>query len=364
MKISSFHKQQGDLVNFVTEESHIKMIYDLFYVIREKTSTKRVPGALLDDKRTRLLGATFKHIPNAWDINAVIAACRPDYMLYPEKERDPYYNANIIQMYYNGQKLEVIQPFENTIKHHRKTLVIDKEFWDVSNENIILSLQELSKYKYLAFSAPIKLKKLIKNNQILNLFLELDFSPGTVFKFQNNIGSTFSEVKEMYDFIERLKEKNPDVYIGAIPVRAMSCDHWEARAAAVDDLERCLQIMEEAKRRKIHVNLIAPDRREIETPYWYYFEPIEAWSKQFEEKSYIEFMLHSSVERFNLPWYAILNDSMKWSLPNANFLLELLVRKPEWIEKYCVRQWGEKKLELDLVNWDKVNQYKGVKIDE
>lgn len=312
MKISSFHKQQGDLINFVTEDSHIKMVYDLFYVIREKSSTKRVPGFLMDDKRARLIGATFKYFDNVWDIDAVIAACRPDYMLYPEKtERDAYYNANIIQLYHNGVKLPVIQPFENTIKHHKKTLVIDKEFWDVSDENIELSLQELSQYKYIAFSAPIKLKKIIKNDTILNLFLKLDFSPGTIFKFQNNIGSTFSEVKEMMSFIEKLKEKNPDVYISAIPIRAVSCDHWESRAAAVDDLERCLQIMNEAKMRRVHVNIIAPNRREIETPYWYFFEPIEAWSKQFEDKSYIEFMLHSSVERFNLPWYAILNDSMK-----------------------------------------------------
>lgn len=164
----------------------------------------------------------------------------------------------------------------------------------------------------------------------------------------------------MLDFVQRLKEKNLDVYIGPVPVRAVSCDHWESRAAAVDDLERCLQIMNEAKMRKVHVNIIAPDRREIETPYWYYFEPIEAWSKEFEDKSYIEFMLHSSVQRFNLPWYAILNDSMKWSLPNANFLLEVLVHKPEWIKKYCTRQWGKKMLDLDLVNWVKVNQYKGV----
>lgn len=129
MKISSFHKQSGDLVNFVTEDSHIKMVYDLFYIIREKTSTKRPPGNLIDDKRSRLIGAGFKHSDNAWDIDAVIAACRPDYMLYPEKEeRDAYYNANIIQFYHNGIKLEVIQPFENTLKYRKKNLVIDKEF--------------------------------------------------------------------------------------------------------------------------------------------------------------------------------------------------------------------------------------------
>ena len=30
MKISSYHKQLGDLVNFIEEPSHVKMPFDLF----------------------------------------------------------------------------------------------------------------------------------------------------------------------------------------------------------------------------------------------------------------------------------------------------------------------------------------------
>jgi len=53
---------------------------------------------------------------------------RPDYTLYPENSKDAYYNANIAQFYHNGKLLLKKQPFENSIAHHKKTLVIDKEF--------------------------------------------------------------------------------------------------------------------------------------------------------------------------------------------------------------------------------------------
>ena len=58
----------------------------------------------------------------------IIAAVRPDYLLYPTKEFGAYYNANFVQFFNKGRKLSLIQPFENTKKHHKKTVVIDKNF--------------------------------------------------------------------------------------------------------------------------------------------------------------------------------------------------------------------------------------------
>jgi hypothetical protein len=64
MKISSFHKQNGDLINFVEEKGHINMPYDLFYLVKDKRRTKMPPGKLMDDDRVRLMGRYFKHFPN------------------------------------------------------------------------------------------------------------------------------------------------------------------------------------------------------------------------------------------------------------------------------------------------------------
>jgi hypothetical protein len=128
MKISSFHKQQGDLVNFVSEEYHINMPYDIYYIMRDKDATPRPSSKLIENNKVKLMGKGFKYQDNKYDTNEVIAAVRPDYSLYPEKEKNAYYNANIVQFYHNGKLLKVKQPFINTKINHKKTLVIDKEF--------------------------------------------------------------------------------------------------------------------------------------------------------------------------------------------------------------------------------------------
>ena len=61
MKISSYHQQIGNLVNFVTEKYHINMLFDELYIIKEKKSTPRPAGNLIDDKRSRLIGSDFRY---------------------------------------------------------------------------------------------------------------------------------------------------------------------------------------------------------------------------------------------------------------------------------------------------------------
>ena len=43
MRISSFHKQSGDYVNFVRTEDDIRRPYDLYYIIKEKSTTPNAP---------------------------------------------------------------------------------------------------------------------------------------------------------------------------------------------------------------------------------------------------------------------------------------------------------------------------------
>lgn len=43
MKISSYHKQRGDIVNFVLKKDDIYRPYDLYYVIKEKQKTPLPP---------------------------------------------------------------------------------------------------------------------------------------------------------------------------------------------------------------------------------------------------------------------------------------------------------------------------------
>ena len=359
MKISSFYKQQNCIINFVMEESHINLSFDEYFIIREKASTPKPSGKLMDDQRSRLIGRTFRFFDNFWKPSPVISAVRPDYMLYPENENDAYYNANIAQFYHEGKRLLKKQPFENTKSFHKKTLVIDKEFWDVSDDDIESCLQELKEYKNIAFLHPINLKKIATNYHLRKLFKELHFSQGTIFKFRNNYGHEFEDMLVLYDFIDELKAAHDHVKFTNLPVKAVTLDHWEGGVdAGLYDLERCLRIADEAKRRKIHIRIVSPENR-FDSPFWYYFEILEYWTIYLERLSYIEMMLNSATKKSKLQWFQILNNPKKWVTPNTYFLLSVLTKKPEWIEKYGYRQWGENFIDKFLIQWDSVNTYIG-----
>jgi hypothetical protein len=53
MKISSYHKQLGDKVNFVTTKDDIYRPYELYYIIKEKQKTPLPPVDFFINKRVK-----------------------------------------------------------------------------------------------------------------------------------------------------------------------------------------------------------------------------------------------------------------------------------------------------------------------
>lgn len=60
MKISSYHKQLGDKVNFVVKEDDIRRPYDLYYIIKEKQETPNAPLDFYLNTKVRWWGKAFK----------------------------------------------------------------------------------------------------------------------------------------------------------------------------------------------------------------------------------------------------------------------------------------------------------------
>lgn len=56
MKLSSYHQQCGDKINFITQPEHINMAYDRLYIIKEYKRTPHPARTLIDSKKTVLLG--------------------------------------------------------------------------------------------------------------------------------------------------------------------------------------------------------------------------------------------------------------------------------------------------------------------
>lgn len=60
MKIASYHKQLGDIINFVGREVDIRRPYDLYYIIKENPATPNPPIDFITNKKVRWWGKAFK----------------------------------------------------------------------------------------------------------------------------------------------------------------------------------------------------------------------------------------------------------------------------------------------------------------
>ena len=85
MKISSYHKQKGDVVNFVTKEDDIFRPYDLYYIFKDDPKTPNPPLVFYTERRVRW-GGSCNRFRIHWRMSDAMLACRPDYLLYPEKD--------------------------------------------------------------------------------------------------------------------------------------------------------------------------------------------------------------------------------------------------------------------------------------
>lgn len=60
MKISSYHKQMGDKVNFVLTKYDIYRPYDLYYILKENNKTPNPPLDLAVAGKIRWCGKAYK----------------------------------------------------------------------------------------------------------------------------------------------------------------------------------------------------------------------------------------------------------------------------------------------------------------
>lgn len=124
MRISSYHKQRGDAVNFVRSEFDIGRPYDVYYIFKEKSNLPNPPAQFYTDPRVKWLGKANRVRCN-YRLNRVVLACRPDYLLYPEKNTRVE-RAEYVQLFDNAAKLLPLkQDYTNTFKD-RCVLVSDR----------------------------------------------------------------------------------------------------------------------------------------------------------------------------------------------------------------------------------------------
>jgi hypothetical protein len=357
MKLSSFHKQQEHIINFVNQAEDISYDFDLLYIVREHELTPFPPSALLDHKNTRLMGKEFKIFPNYFETNMIIDMVRPDYTLYELDDENIYANANMIQVLHNTQKLPVRQSEANIKKIGRQlNIITDPMIWRTTDDVLIAVLDEIARYKNIVFEAPVELKTIMRNVQIRERFARLQFAAGVNQLIRNNHGHEFTHAQEIIDLMREIKNRLPHVRLGAVAFKTVIYEHWDDLDNGIKDLERCLKIMDYAKANRINIHFRSSNNRLI-TPFWPFFEPLDVWTEYHRYKSFVQLMLEPARKRQSLKWYDILNNPKKWYSPRAEFLLHLLINHTSLVSEYGLRLWGDRFLPKDKIDIKQISQY-------
>lgn len=331
MKVSSYHKQKGDTINFVTEPDHIGLECDRIYIFKDLEITPLPEKRFLDSAKSVLIGKGFKYIQHQ-KLNAVMAACRPDYLLYSTAERDAYANANFVNFYVDGQIIQTKQDYHNSKLHHKKTLVVDDYFWKAKDTNIICCLEMLKDDKNVAFYEPISLKKILGNREIRTKFLELDFSTGTIFRWRNDFGHGVNEARQIAEFFAELKTITASD-LGFVPIKAFSTTETEEVSFL-----RCLEVVHIFKTAKVKCKVVSPKNSML-------LRVLENWTTFGGKLSFVEYVLHRECAISGILWYDILNNPTKWRTPLFDLLVTLLA-DPTY-SNYCefaFTQWGYESL--------------------
>ena len=342
MKISSYHKQLGDTINFVKTQDDVRRPYDLYYVIKENNKTPNPPLDFFTNKKIRWWGNAYRTKVN-WKMTDAILGCRPDYLLYPE------YNTNLeraehIRFFNNkAQLLKLTQDYHNTFKTKR-LIITDKYMWYADKKDIIIVLKSLEDTKNLYFLKPIHLQKILDDEELKKQFLKLHYTPGANFKWLRIKQESFQTA---LDFLLELKRLNPETKVGhlIIDYSEDKASHWICREKALEDFNKIKKMIITGKKNRIRVKIMMP--RQFETPYSYIFSVISEWTLTPSYKhSWIEFITakftgarnEDAAIYWNRPheWHDAFRDLLRHTYTDPEFLL--------W-------QWDNKKRSENDIPW-------------
>jgi len=284
MKISSYHKQLGDEVNFVEKDDDIYRPHDIYYIIKENSKTPNPPYEFYLNPKVKWWGnAVFSKVN--WKMPNAMLACRPDYLIYPEKNTQLERAEQIRLLDNQGRLMPLVQDWTNVFKRKR-ALVIDDNLWTTDSENLKKALIRLQEVKNVTFFKPIWIQKLFSDKDIMSEFLQLKLVPGCNLQWLE-INTT--EYERAKDVILAIKKVFPDIAIGALPIRFSPHLHWENRENALKDFNEFKRIIVDAKKNNIKVK-IKKLRHRLDSPYFFVFEAMADWTEKFFELSWLEYI--------------------------------------------------------------------------
>ena len=343
MKISSYHKQLGDTINFVTTVDDIRRPYDLYYIIKENNKTPNPPLDFFTNRKIRWWGNAYRVRVN-WKMSDAMLGCRPDYLLYPEYNTQLERAEHVRFFNNNAELLPIYQDYHNTFKK-KKVIVTDKYMWFSDNKSIMIALQRLEETKNLYFLKEIKIQKLLYDEKLKEQFLKLKFTPGVNFKWSKIKHEEFDDALE---FLLQIKKLNPEVHVGCLRIDYSNrgAAHWNNKSAALEDFEKLKQIILTCKRNKIRIKVDMPEQA-LETPYFYLFSVVSEWTWH---KSY----RHAWLDYLTAKFTGARNEDavFYWNRPYKwNEVFRDLLRQTYLDREFLLWQWGNNKHTENDIPW-------------
>lgn len=286
MRISSYHKQKGDRVNFVLKQDDIDRPYDLCYIIKEKNSTPNPPLRFFIADHIKWWGEAYRARIN-WKMSAAMLGCRPDYLIYPEKntmqERSEY-----IQLFdLKGHLLPLTQDYKNSFKN-KQTFVSDKYMWLADKKEICLALRRLKDVENVSFLNPIRLDIISSDEELAEGFLSLKLNR----RSQLNWGAIkCNQTSQAISFIKRLQGTHPTALVGKITLELHPETHWESIKEAQKEFDECRQAIILMRRQGLHP-IIQRLAHRLDTPYFFVFEELNYWTSASKSQSWVEYLLY------------------------------------------------------------------------
>lgn len=311
------------------------------------------PLEILDDPKLICMGKAMKNMISYQETPLIVAAVRPDYLLFPDSigEMKRTHKYQYLQLTQGYTILPKIQPYTNSFATD-VTIVVDENLWDFDTESIIKILLQLKGIKNIGFQEPIKIKKIIENEKLQNLFKELHFDKIYRNRFINNYGNDIKSIKKIIDFLgnfEQYKCFKP-FKVQTIKTREINTfTRYDAQMELFEDLE----IMDYAKQKQVRLNFTLNVNKYNE--YWDYFTQFKIWSNNAMKKSYIEFMCRYSIEWSGKSVSEILNNKTEWFSYLTKELVYLLKNYYDIIEPWIYRRWGDEKME-NKINIDYIKK--------
>ena len=339
-KISSYHKQNGDKVNFVLSPYDINRPYDIYYIIKERAETPNPPLEWMINPKVRWWGKAYRMKKN-WKMPDVMLACRPDYLLYPNRETRLERAEHIRLIGNSNNLLPITQDWSNTFKD-KHIIVDDKDLWVCDSSTIVAALERIKHVKSVCFAEPIWIEKIRTNPDIEKAFFNLQLSRRSMVLWSRTaIKNALADL----EWLGKFREKFPFCPLSYLPIYMRH--QWTTTAEAQEGLEYLKKIIKYAKYHQIFIQLKTPKKRE-NTPFFFLPELFEQWTNMNFKVCWLEFLSYRYVVGHN-----VMSGVTDWNKPNTwPPLFRDALRQTYTDKEFLLLQWGDEKMSDIEIPWN------------